>query len=283
MIVQQWNCHTHIVTRISIRIVVTVGLLQLIYVYQGSWAIFVGEQGDAGIDLVVTDDHGQQLWSAEIGENLSIRSNITNLGAKEMAFVHVVQIKDPGDSVIFIAYAVHDLKGGETRTTESIWRPEIEGDHAIQVFAWHNVESPITFSHLSTRVLINPESDLQIECSGSAACFWGIVTKVIDGDTINVNDITIRLALVDTPERGDVGYQEAASYTARSCPEGSEVFVDEDDGQTSGSYGRMIAKVFCGGRVINEGLLVSQNAIMLIKHCPESEFSIDEWAKRYGC
>jgi endonuclease YncB( thermonuclease family) len=253
------------------------------YVYQGSLATLKSWEGDAGIDLVVTNEFGQQLQSAEIGENLLIRSNITSHAAEELSFVHVVQIKDPSDRVIFINSTAFDLKSGDTQTARAMWHSEIEGDHTIQVFAWQNVESPVTFSFLFAQVRIDPESDLRIECSGSGACFKGIVTKVIDGDTIKVNDITIRLALVDTPERREIGYQEATSYTARLCPEGSEVFVDEDDGQTSGSYGRMIAKVYCGGKVINEGLLVSKNAIILAEFCAESEFSIDEWAKRYGC
>ena len=271
------------ISRLLVRIIIALVLLPVMYVYQGSLATLKSWEGDAGIDLVVTNEFGQQLQSAEIGKNLLIRSNITNHAAEELSFVHVVQIKDPSDRVIFINSTAFDLKSREIRTARAMWHSEIEGDHTIQVFAWQNVESPITFSFLTAQVRINPESDLRIECSGSASCFKGIVTKVIDGDTIKVNDITIRLALVDTPERGEVGYQEATSYTTRLCPEGSEVFVDEDDGQTSGSYGRMIAKVYCGGKAINEGLLVSKNAIILAEFCAESEFSTDEWAKRHGC
>ena len=43
--------------------------------------------------------------------------------------------------------------------------------------------------------------------------------------------MTIRFTLVDTPERGQDGYEEATAFTERLCPEGSEVVVDEDDGQ----------------------------------------------------
>lgn len=283
MTVQQRNRFKHAISRLPIRIIIALVLLPGMYVYQGSLATLTSWEGDAGIALVVANEFGQQVQSVEIGENLLIRSNITSHVAEELSFVHVVQIKDPSDRVIFIDSTAFDLKSGETKIARAMWHSEIEGDHAIQVFVWQNVESPITFSFLSAQVRINPEFDLQIECSGSASCFKGIVTKVIDGDTLRVSDITIRLALVDTPERGEVGYQEATSYTARLCPEGSEVFVDEDDGQTSGSYGRMIAKVYCGGKVINEGLLLSKNAIILAEYCGESEFSIDEWAKRYGC
>jgi endonuclease YncB( thermonuclease family) len=37
------------------------------------------------------------------------------------------------------------------------------------------------------------------ECNGSAACFTGVVNRVIDGDTLEVNGERIRLVLVDAP------------------------------------------------------------------------------------
>jgi endonuclease YncB( thermonuclease family) len=72
-------------------------------------------------------------------------------------------------------------------------------------------------------------------------------------------------------------------FTSMHCAVGSKVLVDEDDGQTSGSFGRMIAKVYCGERSINEELLKSGNAIILVQHCSESEFANDPWARNYGC
>ena len=37
-------------------------------------------------------------------------------------------------------------------------------------------------------------------CEGGAGCFTGTVDEVIDGDTIVVNGIHVRLALTSTPE-----------------------------------------------------------------------------------
>src|SRR5688572_14560836 len=37
----------------------------------------------------------------------------------------------------------------------------------------------------------------------------GPVTYIVDGDTLDINDVRVRLALVDTPERGEIGYQPA--------------------------------------------------------------------------
>src|SRR2546428_10970975 len=85
------------------------------------------------------------------------------------------------------------------------------------------------------------------QCKGTAACFTDTVTYIVDGDTLDVGSTRIRLALVNTPEVGEPGYTEAKQFTAQTCPVGSQALVDEDDGQTGGSYGRMIAAVSCGG------------------------------------
>jgi len=85
------------------------------------------------------------------------------------------------------------------------------------------------------------------QCKGTAACFTDTVTYIVDGDTLDVGSTRIRLALVNSPEVGQPGYAEARQFTAQTCPVGSSALVDEDDGQTGGSYGRMIAVVYCGG------------------------------------
>lgn len=121
------------------------------------------------------------------------------------------------------------------------------------------------------------------QCAGSASCFSGTVSRVVDGDTIRVDDIPVRLALVNTPERGEPGYAEAGAFTAMFCPVGSAVLVDEDDGQTAGSYGRMVGKVFCGGRVLNAELLEAGHATIFARYCGESEFADEDWALRHGC
>ena len=63
----------------------------------------------------------------------------------------------------------------------------------------------------------------------------------MDGDTLDVGSTRIRLALVNSPEVGQNGYSEASLFTAQTCPIGSRALVDEDDGQTGGSYGRIVS------------------------------------------
>lgn len=83
----------------------------------------------------------------------------------------------------------------------------------------------------------------------------------------------MRLSLVNTPERGDVGYSEATAFTSAACPVGSTTLADEDDRQTSGSYGRMVAKIYCSGKMLNEELLRAGQAEIYLQYCNKSEFA----------
>lgn len=123
------------------------------------------------------------------------------------------------------------------------------------------------------------------ECKGSADCFRGIVTEIVDGDTLDVNNVRVRLAMVNTPEAGDEGYEEARETTESECPVGSEALVDEDDGQKGGSFGRLIGVVFCNGHNVslNEVLLEANQAVVYEDFCKVSEFATDGWVTRYGC
>ena len=130
-------------------------------------------------------------------------------------------------------------------------------------------------------VEINPED----YCYGNADCFIGTVTKIIDGDTIEVDGQSIRFALVNAPELHQYGGIDAREYIQSVCPIGSTVLVDEDDGQTRGSYGRTIAIVYCNdlNYILNSAVIESGYAVIDTSYCSNSEFSSDYWALLYGC
>lgn len=131
----------------------------------------------------------------------------------------------------------------------------------------------------------NPIFSPSLECQGLASCFRGIVTSITDGDTLDVSEIPIRLALIDTPEIGQSGYLEANAFVQSVCGVGSEALVDEDDGQIEGSFGRLISVVYCGGynTSLNELLLQGGYAVIDQRFCGISEFSTTPWALQYGC
>ena len=130
-------------------------------------------------------------------------------------------------------------------------------------------------------IIIIPQTD--IDCTGNAMCLKGKVTKIVDGDTLDVGDTRVRLALTSTPEIDDLGGMESKKFVDEKCPVNSYVLVDEDDGQIEGSYGRVIAKVFCKGTLLNEEILEKGHGQISTIHCFESEFKNEPWAKKFGC
>ena len=89
-----------------------------------------------------------------------------------------------------------------------------------------------------------------------AVAFSGRVVGVTDGDTITVLDElnqqhTIRLAEIDAPERGqpwgDRSRQELSALVF-----GKSVSVQQTD---TDRYGRMVARVFNGGREVNRAMV----------------------------
>ena len=124
---------------------------------------------------------------------------------------------------------------------------------------------------------------LEHSCSGEAQCITGKVSKIVDGDTIKVDDKSIRFALTSTPEINDERGILAKGYVEKTCPVGSTVLVDEDDMQTDGSYGRIIGLIKCNGIILNESVLESGYGEILTIYCKTSEFGNSDWAKRFGC
>lgn len=119
-----------------------------------------------------------------------------------------------------------------------------------------------------------------IVCKGKARCFTAAIKGIVDGDTLDIGDFRIRLTLVNTPERGELGYSEAIRFTSSVCPVGSEALADEDDRQPEGSFERMVALVYCSGKNLNAELLDKGLASILTRFCSVSEFAGQSWAKR---
>ena len=118
-------------------------------------------------------------------------------------------------------------------------------------------------------------------CQGTADCFEGRVTKVVDGDTIDINTVRIRLSLINTPEIGQSGYNKAKEFVKSTCGVGSWARVDEDDGQRGGSYDRMIGLVYCkhSDTSLNEQIMHAGHAQILREFCGVSEFSDEPWVE----
>jgi len=131
-------------------------------------------------------------------------------------------------------------------------------------------------------IIQNNNLQAQYDTDDCGICYVGIVTKIIDGDTIHVDTKPVRLALVNTPEKKQTGYTEANEFVSNSCPVGSSILVDVDDIYPSDSRGVEFAQVTCGVLNINESLMVMELAKMYDSSCTESEFMYETWA-RHDC
>ena len=129
---------------------------------------------------------------------------------------------------------------------------------------------------------INPNLQ-QSDCLGFESCISGNVSRIIDGDTIEVNDISIRFALSSAPEIDEEGGAASKKFIEVLCPVGSDVIVDQDDLQPFDKHGRMIGVIHCNGNNLNEELVESKYGFLSAHFCNSSEFSTQKWAQDHGC
>ncbi len=122
----------------------------------------------------------------------------------------------------------------------------------------------------------------KIQCSGTARCLQGTITDIVDGDTVKVNNQSIRFALSSAPELNEEGGIEAKEFIEKLCPLGSTAIVDEDDFQTDGSYGRIVGVVTCNQINLNSALVNSEYGEISKSFCSTSEFSNSSWAN-FAC
>lgn len=151
----------------------------------------------------------------------------------------------------------------------------------VKIFTFLVVLGTFTFSNPLWATSSNSDSVIT-----SSINFSGAVTKVIDGDTLEVvtregDTITIRLALIDAPERGESGFDEAKNLITEQClDKNAEVDPDNNQGLT---YGRTVAVVYCEGVNVNEAILDNDLADIYQSFCDVSEFADTNWAQEHGC
>jgi endonuclease YncB( thermonuclease family) len=94
-------------------------------------------------------------------------------------------------------------------------------------------------------VLLTPYLGLLVRSAASVEIDeTTVVTRVIDGDTFDtLSGDRIRLADVDTPEKGESGYHEARNFTIKLLYLQS-VFLDIDDVHKTDRYDRLVCVVF---------------------------------------
>jgi micrococcal nuclease len=131
------------------------------------------------------------------------------------------------------------------------------------------VTSNISYNtSLDSPAIESNKSNLNYEKSGHCS-------YVVDGDTIDVESVgRIRFVGVNTPERGEKGYQEAKDFVKSMCS-GKTVFLDIDDKKHYDKYGRVLAVVYVDNVNLNAELLKRGYAEII--YIPPSEFNPYSW------
>ncbi|MDH3204945.1 MAG: thermonuclease family protein [Nitrosopumilus sp.] len=150
-----------------------------------------------------------------------------------------------------------------------------------------NISDDKTTEHsisISDESLEIPTSQYSLqECSGSTKCFVGHVTKILDGNAIHVDDQYVRFALASAPGLNGYGGMNSKNFIETICPVGSQVLVDEDDGQPPEGHSRIIGVIHCNDMILNKELLDSGLGYLSKRFCDSSEFASSLWAQRHGC
>jgi len=109
----------------------------------------------------------------------------------------------------------------------------------------------------------------------------GLVTQVIDGDTIVIDNKRVRLVGIDTPElhpTPEPGAVEAKQFVEGLCL-GKEVGLDVDDIRPKDKYGRTLAVVYIdvGGSWVNLNAELLHRGLAEVLYISPSEFNPYRW------
>src|SRR5215216_5664981 len=148
-----------------------------------------------------------------------------------------------------------------------------------------NTQGSLNNSDTLSRLLDNAYSESNVECVGSAGCVEGVVTRIVDGDTLyvrlNTTIYKVELALIKAPSRTEEGFMESTAFTRDLCL-GSNVLVDPE-GMLLTSNSDVLAVVYCSSSNLNSELLDNGYAELETEQCATSEFANEPWVKDHGC
>ncbi|QMU55142.1 MAG: thermonuclease family protein [Nitrosopumilus sp.] len=183
-----------------------------------------------------------------------------------------------GIGIIIVIIAGYGIT--QNQDTESI-----SDDSSVEIAAENLQTSDASSKHtqsMMSNTFDTSKNQLQ-DCSGSAKCVTGTVTKIIDGDTIHVNEQSVRFALTSAPNLEGYGGADSRDFIQTVCPVGSEVLIDEDDGHVLDDHARIVGMITCNGVILNQELLDANLGHLEIRFCPSSEFANETWAIKHGC
>lgn len=240
----------------------------------------------------IMDSSGNPIDSPAVGQQIQITSDIENGSDREQKFAYLVMIQDDANAAVSLAWIDGTLNPESSFSPSASWIPQKAGHYVATMFVWESVDNPSALSPpiqidfaVSDEKTVPSLPDDEVLCSGTGLCLTEKIIRVVDGDTVYLSGgYEVRLSLVNTPERHQIGFRDASKFTAEMCPIASTVTVDQDDEQPYDAYDRLLGKVTCADKkILNAELLYAGHAEILTQYCPASEFSDESWAREFGC
>ena len=184
--------------------------------------------------------------------------------------------------LLVIGYVIYVIPQNTPNASEDDLSPDYLRSPEISLFEDESISNDTFLYEKNIETMTTP-SFQKFTCLGVENCIYGTVTKIIDGDTIKVNNNSVRFALASAPELDDEGGTASKKFIEVLCPVGSEVIVDQDDLQPFDNYDRMVGVIHCNGNNLNEELVESKYGFLSAHFCNSSEFSTQKWAQDHGC
>ena len=184
--------------------------------------------------------------------------------------------------LLVIGYVIYVIPQNTPNASEDDLSPDYLRSPEISLFEDESISNDTFLYEKNIETMTTP-SFQKFTCLGVENCIYGTVTKIIDGDTIKVNNNSVRFALASAPELDDEGGTASKKFIEVLCPVGSEVIVDQDDLQPFDNYDRMVGVIHCNGNNLNKELVESKYGFLSAHFCNSSEFSTQKWAQDHGC
>ncbi|MGH9923574.1 MAG: plastocyanin/azurin family copper-binding protein, partial [Nitrososphaerales archaeon] len=102
------------------------------------------------------DITGSEKDSLGVGEQVLVKSRLTNTLSIQQEFAFIVQVKDSDGVVVMLSWFESALNAKQTVSVAQSWTPDSEGRFTVQAFVWKSAldPSPLTIESLQTTIKV---------------------------------------------------------------------------------------------------------------------------------
>ena len=102
------------------------------------------------------DITGLEKDSLGVGEQVLVKSRLTNTLSIQQEFAFIVQVKDSGGVVVMLSWFESTLNAKQTVSVAQSWTPDSEGRFTVQAFVWKSAldPSPLTIESLQKTIKV---------------------------------------------------------------------------------------------------------------------------------